>query len=73
MSTDTTAKPDAPLLHTADEVAAILRTSRKVVYEMVAKHRIPGTLRMGRKLLFRRDRLLQWLRECSVPSLGDDA
>lgn len=59
------------LLLTADEVAAILRTSREVVYEMNRKHRIPGALRIGRKLLFRRDRLLHWLRESSVSSLEE--
>jgi len=70
MSNDqNTTKPETPLLHTADEVAGILRTSRQVVYEMNRKHQIPGALRVGRKLLFRRDRLLQWLRESSVSSL----
>jgi excisionase family DNA binding protein len=62
-------KQESPLLHTAAEVAGILRTSRQVVYEMNRKHRIPGAVRVGRKLLFRRDRLLQWLRESSVSSL----
>ncbi len=63
------AAAENPRLLTADEVAGILRTSRDVVYEMNRKHRIPGALRIGRRLLFRRDRLLEWLRESSVSSL----
>lgn len=65
--------PDAPpLLHTPEEVADILRTSRDVVYEMNRKHKIPGALRIGRRLLFRRDHLLRWLRESSVASPSED-
>lgn len=62
--------PDLPPLMTAQEVATLLRTTRKVVYEMARLQRLPGVIRLGRKLLFRRDRLLQFLREreSSVPS-----
>ncbi len=63
-----------PFMLTAEEVARdFLRTSRKVVYEMARLGRLPGTVRIGRKVLFRRDRLLQFLREreSSVSSLGD--
>jgi excisionase family DNA binding protein len=55
--------PDLPPLLTAQEVADLLRTDRKVVYEMAQLRRLPGVIRLGRKLLFRRDRLLQFLAE----------
>lgn len=60
-----------PLL-TADEVASLLRTSRACIYEMGRLGRLPGRIKMGRKVLFRRDRLLQFIREreSSVSSLG---
>jgi excisionase family DNA binding protein len=44
----------SPLL-TADEVAALLRTTRKAVYDRVARGAMPGVVRMGRRVLFRRD------------------
>lgn len=62
-----------PFMLTAEEVARdFLRTSKKVVYEMARMGRVPGAVRIGRKVLFRRDRLLQFLRESesSVSSLG---
>lgn len=64
-----------PFMLTAEEVARdFLRTNRKVVYEMARMGRLPGAVHIGRKVLFRRDRLLQFLaeRESSVSSLGDE-
>jgi excisionase family DNA binding protein len=58
---------DLPMLLTAEEVAQLLRTSREVVYNMVSQHKLPGVTRVGRRLLFRRDNVLQWLRKCGVP------
>ena len=69
MSIEAMTAMESPRLLTAEEVAGLLRTSREVVYEMNRKHRIPGALRIGRRLLFRRDRLLEWLRGSSVSSL----
>jgi excisionase family DNA binding protein len=63
---------DLPLLLTPQEVADLLRTSRKVVYGMAAVGRLPGVTRIGRRVLFRRDRLVQFIRESSVPSLGGE-
>lgn len=48
-------------LLTPDEVAAVLRTSRKSVYSMIERGQIPGIVRLGRKILIRRDRLTRWL------------
>ena len=59
---------DLPILSTADEVASLLRTKRRVIYEK-ARLGLFGITRIDRRLLFRRDRLLQFLREreSSVP------
>ncbi len=61
-----------PLLLKPGEVAALLRTTRGAVYEQIRLGRLPGVIRLGRRVLVRRDRLLQYLREreSSVPSLG---
>jgi excisionase family DNA binding protein len=64
---------DLPILLTADELAELLRTSREVVYAKAAKGRIPGATRFDRRLLFRRDRVLRWLRESSVASHFEEA
>ena len=57
-----------PLLLTPDEVAALLRTSRKAVYTMVERGRLPGVTRVGRRVLIRTDALLDWLRQKSALS-----
>ena len=66
-----TAKPnaDASELLNAEEVGAILRTSRKAIYTMAERRLIPGAVRIGRRLLFRRHDLLDWLRQKSASSL----
>jgi excisionase family DNA binding protein len=47
---------------TVDEVATeFLRTTRRAVYQMVHRGRIPGVVRVGRRLLFRTDALIHWL------------
>ena len=51
----------APELLTVDEVAALLRTSRKAVYAMVERRQLPGVTRIGRRVLVRRSELLSWL------------
>lgn len=50
-----------PYLLTAAETAALLRTSRKAVYAMAERGFLPGVVRIGRRLLIRRDDLLEWL------------
>lgn len=59
---------DRPLLLTPDEVAALLRTSRKAVYAMVDRRQLPGVTRLGRRVLIRSELLLDWLRHKSAPS-----
>jgi excisionase family DNA binding protein len=50
-----------PLLLTVDEAAALLRTTRSGIYAMAERAQVPGIVRIGRRLLFRRDELLEWL------------
>jgi excisionase family DNA binding protein len=73
MSAGALGSPPLPHLLTTGEVAQLLRTSRKVIYEMTRLGELPGVIRLGRKLLFRRDRLLEFLlerEEQPVSSLG---
>jgi excisionase family DNA binding protein len=60
---------DLPLFLTADEAADLLRTSRKGIYAMVERGFLPGVTRLGRRVLIRRDDLLDWLSQKSAPSL----
>ena len=50
-------------LLTADEAAALLRTTRKAIYARAERGLLPGVIRDGRRLLVRRDDLLSWLDE----------
>jgi excisionase family DNA binding protein len=56
-----------PTLLTVDEVAALLRTSRRAIYVMVERRQIPGVIRLQRRLLFRDDQLVHWLEQKSAP------
>jgi excisionase family DNA binding protein len=58
-----------PVLLTPNEVAELLRTSRKAIYTMVERGQLPGIVRIGRRVLIRQDSLLDWLRRKSTPSL----
>jgi excisionase family DNA binding protein len=58
-----------PILLTPNEVAELLRTSRKAIYTMVERDQLPGIVRIGRRVLIRQDSLLDWLRRKSTPSL----
>jgi excisionase family DNA binding protein len=57
-----------PTLTTVDEAAALLRTSRKAIYVMAERGLLPGVTRIGRRILFRTDVLLDWLDQKSAPS-----
>ena len=54
------------------EVADILRTSRAAIYAMVERGQLPGVIRIGRRILIRRDALLDWLHERRAPSPEGD-
>jgi excisionase family DNA binding protein len=66
---DLVKQPSLPTLLTSGEVAELLRTSRKAVYAMAERGQLPGVVRINRRLLFREDALLDWLRQKSSPSL----
>jgi excisionase family DNA binding protein len=55
-------------LLTPQEVADLLRTSRKAIYAMVERIQLPGVVRIGRRVLIREDVLLHWLGQKSTPS-----
>ena len=59
---------DLPPYLLVDEVATLLRTTRKAVYTMVERHQLPGVTRVRRRVLVHRDVLLHWLRQESAPS-----
>jgi excisionase family DNA binding protein len=61
--------PHRPVLLTPNEVAELLRTSRKAIYSMVERGQLPGIVRIGRRVLLREEALLDWLRQRSTPSL----
>lgn len=49
-----------PRLMTAQEVADLLRVPRSTVYELARSRRIPF-LKVGRRTLFARQTLLEWI------------
>ena len=57
-----------PVLMTVEDTATLLRTTRTAVYAMVARGQLPGLTRIGRRVLFRTDDLLDWLDQNRVPS-----
>ena len=59
------------VLLTADETADLLRTTRKAIYVMAERGQLPGITRIGRRLLVRRDVLLDWLDQKRAPSLQE--
>jgi excisionase family DNA binding protein len=45
-----------------------LRTTRAAIYAMTERGQLPGVTRIGRRLLFRRHELIQWLDQNRAPS-----
>ena len=63
---------ELPLLLTADEVASLLRTTRKAIYVMASRQQLPGVTHIRRRMLVRRDDLLHWLdQNRCAPSLKE--
>ena len=63
-----TGSQGAPVFLTVSEVAKILRTSEPAIYIMRQRGQLPGVTRIGRRILIRRDALLDWLDERRAPS-----
>lgn len=57
-----------PAFLLVDEVADLLRKSRKAVYTMIERQQLPGVTRVRRRVLVRRDLLPHWLRQESASS-----
>ncbi len=66
---DATRQHNLPVLLDADQVAEVLRTSKKAIYAMIERRQLPGVIRIGRRVLLREDALLDFLRQRSSPSL----
>ena len=62
---------ELPQFLTVDEVAALLRTSRKAIYAMVERGQLPGVTRVRRRLLVRAEELVDWLNQKRTPSLWE--
>ena len=60
-----------PILLTVDEAAALLRTTRRAIYAMIARRQLPGVVRVRRRVLLRSEALLHWLEQKSAPSLEE--
>jgi excisionase family DNA binding protein len=56
------------LLLTVPQVARLLGTTPKAIYHRAERGQLPGVVRVGRRIRVRRDRLLQYIEENSVPS-----
>ena len=61
-----------PMLLTVDDVADLLRTTRRAVYAMVERRQLPGIVRIGCRVLVRADELLHWLDQKSASSLRSE-
>ena len=61
-------RASVPLLLTVDEAADLLRTTRRAIYAMVARHQLPGVIRIRRRVLLRADDLLHWLDQKRAPT-----
>ena len=60
-------EPEMPILLTVEDTAGLLRTTRTAVYAMVARGQLPGVTRLGRRVLFRTQDLLDWLDRSRTP------
>lgn len=64
--------PDAPHLHTAEEVAALLKTTPEAVRGAASHGRIPKTM-CGRYLRFSHENIRQIIADGLIPPKGEKA
>jgi predicted DNA-binding transcriptional regulator AlpA len=67
----TTPKPPPALLLTVPQTAAMIGCSPKAVWHRIARHQLPGIVRIGRSVYVRRADLLRFLAEEREPSPRD--
>lgn len=63
--------PGEPALLTVEEVAAYLRTSRAAVYHLIERRKLPGVVRVGRRVLVKREVLQSSLDETISDRVGE--
>jgi excisionase family DNA binding protein len=63
--------PGEPALLTVEEVAAYLRTSRAAVYHLIERRKLPGVVRVGRRVLVKREVLQSSLDETISDRAGE--
>jgi site-specific recombinase XerC len=61
-----------PMYLTPGEAGALLRTLRKVIYVMHERGQLPGAIKVRRRLLIRRQSLLDWLDQQCASSLQEN-
>ena len=59
-----------PYMLTPAEAAEILRCSKEAIYVRAKRGLLPGAVKDGKRLLIRRDDLLQYLSESRTAALG---
>jgi excisionase family DNA binding protein len=47
----------------------LLRTTRKAIYLMIERRKLPGVKRVGKRVLIRTENLLEWVDQQGAPSL----
>lgn len=59
-----------PFFLTVEEVALLLRTTKKAIYSKIERGQLPGATKIGFRLLIARDDLIQWLNQRRTLSPG---
>jgi len=55
-------KHEMPELLRVQALAAILRTTPKAIYSMIARGEVPGLFRLGKRtVFFRKDVIIEWI------------
>ena len=58
-----------PIFLTPDEAATVLRTTRKAIYVMIERRRLPGVRKIGKRILIRSAELIEWIDQQAPHSL----
>ena len=58
-----------PIFMNPDEVADLLRTTRKAIYVKIERRQLPGVRKIGKKILIRSTELLEWIDQQATHTL----